>query len=316
MLLVGLDDVLHKLVPDDISFIEIDELDAVDVAKNLPYFDESGYTIRRKIDLRNVAGDHNFRVESQPSQKHFHLFRGSVLRFIENDERIVQGPTPHERQGCDFDVAPFDETRRPFHVHHVEQRIVERAQIRIDLRIHISRQETEFLTRLHCSPSENDSTDFFLEQRAHRHRHRQVSLAGSCRTDADDDVVLLDGLDVRLLHGRLRRHETLLGDDGRSGRKEFLDRSIGTVPKGGQCVGDVLGLEDHPIVGEGRQLGEDPFGMASGIGLSVERKLLSPCGETHAEFFFDELEVSVVVTEQNGGISTFSQFDLTHADAR
>jgi len=41
MLLVGLDNVLHKLVPDDISFIEIDELDAVDVAKDLPYFDES-----------------------------------------------------------------------------------------------------------------------------------------------------------------------------------------------------------------------------------------------------------------------------------
>jgi hypothetical protein len=26
--------------------------------------------------------------------------------------------------------------------------------------------------------------------------------------------------------------------------------------------------------------------------------------------------VSVVVTEQNGGIGTFSQFELTHADAR
>src|SRR5215831_8245579 len=99
MLLVGLDDVVHKLVPNDIPFIEIDELDAVDVAKDLPYFDEPGHSIRWQIDLRNVASDHNFRVESQPSQKHFHLFRSGVLRFIENDERIVQGPTPHERQG-------------------------------------------------------------------------------------------------------------------------------------------------------------------------------------------------------------------------
>ena len=40
MLVVGLDDVLHELVSNDVSFIEIDELDAVDIAKNIPHFNE------------------------------------------------------------------------------------------------------------------------------------------------------------------------------------------------------------------------------------------------------------------------------------
>jgi hypothetical protein len=47
VLLVGFDDILNKFVPNDIAFIEIDELDAVDVTKNLPDFDETRHTIRR-----------------------------------------------------------------------------------------------------------------------------------------------------------------------------------------------------------------------------------------------------------------------------
>lgn len=86
MLLVGFDDVLHELVPDDIAFVEIYELDAVDVAKNLPHFDEPGHAIWRQIDLCDIAGHHDFRVETQSGQEHFHLLRRGVLRFIENDE--------------------------------------------------------------------------------------------------------------------------------------------------------------------------------------------------------------------------------------
>jgi hypothetical protein len=33
----------------------------------------------------------------------------------------------------------------------------------------------------------------------------------------------------------------------------------------------------------------------------------------HAEVFFDQLEVPVVVTEQNGCIGAFSEFQFTHA---
>jgi hypothetical protein len=32
----------------------------------------------------------------------------------------------------------------------------------------------------------------------------------------------------------------------------------------------------------------------------------------HAEVFFDQLEVPVVVSEQNGGVGAFSQFELSH----
>jgi hypothetical protein len=46
--------------------------------------------------------------------------------------------------------------------------------------------------------------------------------------------------------------------------------------------------------------------MASGVWRAVESEFLAASREAHAEVFFDQLEVPVVVTEQNGGIGAFS----------
>jgi hypothetical protein len=71
-------------------------------------------------------------------------------------------------------------------------------------------------------------------------------------------------------------------------------------------VGNVVRLENHSIVGEGREFCEDTFCMASGVWRAVESEFLAASREAHAEVFFDQLEVPVVVTEQNGGIGAFS----------
>ena len=107
---------------------------------------------RRQIDLRDVAGDDHLGMEPEPGEKHLHLFRRGILRFIENDERIVQRSASHKSQRRNLNVAPLDQRDCSFHIHHVEQRIVERPEIGIHFGVHIAGQETEFLPCLNRRP--------------------------------------------------------------------------------------------------------------------------------------------------------------------
>jgi hypothetical protein len=52
--------------------------------------------------------------------------------------------------------------------------------------------------------------------------------------------------------------------------------------------------------------------VARGVWRTVECEFFAARREAHAKVFFDQLEVPVVVTEQNGSISAFSEFKLTH----
>src|SRR5574340_377879 len=86
MTVVSLDDLLNKPMAHDIPFIEIDELNAGDVLKNVAHFNEAGHTIGRQVDLRNVPRHHGLRVKSQASEEHFHLLGGRILSFVQNHE--------------------------------------------------------------------------------------------------------------------------------------------------------------------------------------------------------------------------------------
>ncbi len=58
-------------------------------------------------------------------------------------------------------------------IEHVVQRVVERAQVRIDLGHQVARQEPESLTGLDRRSGEDDPLDLLVLQRPHGHRHRQ-----------------------------------------------------------------------------------------------------------------------------------------------
>ena len=77
-------------------------------------------------------------------------------------------------------------------------------------------------------------------------------------------------------------------------------------------MGNVVRLEDHPVVGKGGEFREDAFRMASGVWRTVEGEFFAARREAHTEVFFDQLEVPVVVPEQNSGIGAFSEFKFTH----
>ena len=75
---------------------------------------------------------------------------------------------------------------------------------------------------------------------------------------------------------------------------------------------DVIGLDQHAVIGQACQFGEYALRIARRFWVSVKGEFLAPCRQAHAEVVFDQLEVPVVVSKQNGGVGTFSQFELSH----
>ena len=114
-------------------------------------------------------------------------------------KRVVERAAAHVRERRDLDDAALDERRGLLGVHHVEERVVERAQVRVDLLGERAGQEAERLPRLDGRTRQDDAADLLVAERVDRHRHREVRLAGAGRTDAERDGVLADGVDVALL---------------------------------------------------------------------------------------------------------------------
>ena len=88
-------------------------------------------------------------------------------------------------------------------VHHLVERVVERAQVRVDLVGERAGQVAEPLARLDGRTGQDDAVDLLALQRLHGLRHREVGLAGSGRADAEHDRVVVDRVDVLLLAERL-----------------------------------------------------------------------------------------------------------------
>src|SRR5271157_3330238 len=90
--------ILDERMPDHIDLGKMDELDISYFLKDHFRLYEAGYLVVREIYLGYITCNDGFRSESQPRQEHLHLFRSRVLRLIENDKRVIQGPPPHECQ--------------------------------------------------------------------------------------------------------------------------------------------------------------------------------------------------------------------------
>ena len=90
VLVVGGDDPAHELVADHVLLAEADEADVLDTIEDLRDGAEPGGLVARQIDLGDVAGDHDLRVEAEPRQEHLHLLRRGVLRLVEDDEAVVR----------------------------------------------------------------------------------------------------------------------------------------------------------------------------------------------------------------------------------
>ena len=113
--------------------------------------------LRGKIDLGQIAGDHHFGVKTLAREHHLHLFGGGVLGFVEDDEAVVEGAAAHEGERRDFDGKALDELLYFLGFEHVVERVVERAEIGVNLFLQRAGKEAEALAGFHGGPRENDA---------------------------------------------------------------------------------------------------------------------------------------------------------------
>ena len=152
-----------------------------------------------KVDLGKVARDDHLRVPAHAGKEHPDLCRRRVLRFIEDDDRIAQRTSPHKSQGSDLDDVPVHHVLQLYGGNHVLQRIIERLQVRVDLVFHVTRKEAELLTGFYSRTREDDLLGGLLLERLHRQGYAEIGLPRSGRTDGENHVVLLEGVDQLLL---------------------------------------------------------------------------------------------------------------------
>jgi hypothetical protein len=121
----------------------------------------------RQVDLGDVAGDDGGGAEADAGQEHLHLLDGGVLRLVENDEGVVQGAAAHVGQRRDLDDVALDELGDPLEAEHLVQRVVQRAQVGVDLLRQIAGQEAELLAGFHRRAHQQDAADLLLQQGFH-----------------------------------------------------------------------------------------------------------------------------------------------------
>ncbi len=86
-----------------------------------------------QIHLGHIPGNNDLGTETEPGEEHLHLLTGGVLRLVQDDESVVQGPAAHVRERRDLDGSALDQSWDRVRIDHVVQGVVERSQIRVDL---------------------------------------------------------------------------------------------------------------------------------------------------------------------------------------
>ena len=156
--LVRLHDPLHQRVTHDVESVEEREGHAIDAPQHFDCVTKSRTLLPREVHLGDVAGDDGLRAEAEACQEHLHLLDRGVLRFVEDDERVIERAAAHECERRHFDDLPLDVARNAVETHHLVERVVHRPQVRIDLLRHVARQEAEPFAGFDRRPHEHDAT--------------------------------------------------------------------------------------------------------------------------------------------------------------
>src|SRR5579859_3788928 len=100
--LVRVDDLADQAVPDDVVAGQPGEVDVLDAVEDVLHHAQPADLAGWQVDLGDVAGHHHPRAEAQPGEEHLHLLGRGVLRLVQDDEGVIQGPATHVRQRGNF----------------------------------------------------------------------------------------------------------------------------------------------------------------------------------------------------------------------
>src|SRR6185312_4226833 len=99
---IGLDDLGDQRMPDHVAVVEAHRHHAGYAIEHSQRFDQTGFGVRRQVDLARIAGDDHPRIFAKTRQKHLHLHRRGVLRFVENDGGMRQRAPAHKGERRDL----------------------------------------------------------------------------------------------------------------------------------------------------------------------------------------------------------------------
>ena len=153
------------------------------------------------------------RAEADAGQEHLHLLDRGVLRLVEDHERIVERASAHVGQRRDLDDVLLQQLDHLLHAEHFVQRVVQRAQVGIDLLRQVAGQEAELLAGLDRRAHQDQPLHARFVQRLDRARHGEEGLAGAGRADAEVDVVRGDRVQVLGLVGAAAADRAALDAD-------------------------------------------------------------------------------------------------------
>ena len=95
--------------------------------------------VARQVNLRDIAGNDDFRAEAEACQKHLHLLACGVLCFVENDKAVVQCPPAHICQRRNLNISALKILSIRLRPQHIEQRVVKWTQVGVNLVLQIAR---------------------------------------------------------------------------------------------------------------------------------------------------------------------------------
>ena len=182
--------------------------------------------------------------------------------------------------------------------HHVVERVIERAQIRIDLLLHVAGQEAQPLAGLDRRPRQHDALDHAALQQHRRMGDREIGLAGAGRPDAEHQLgplqrahigVLVEraGIDRRLARRDLRGRHLALALQRRQrqlvvGGDRHPDRAVDVR------LGDVGALLQDAV-----EIVESPPRLLGRRGRTLDRQLVAARAYVDAELLLQPRQILV-----------------------
>ena len=197
--LISLHDLLHQRMPYNVLAGQRAECNVIDLAQYIDCNLKTAPGIKGKVLLCQVSGDDHSGAEADTGQEHLQLSRCGVLRFIQDDERIVKRAAAHICERCNLDRTLLGILGVTLRSHDLIEGIVERSKIRIHLALQVTGKETQFLSGFYGRPGHDDPGHFLIPECSDRHRHGKLGLARSGRADPECDHVVPDGIYIFLL---------------------------------------------------------------------------------------------------------------------
>ena len=321
--LVGFDDLAHQIVTHDVDMGEADVTDARDRLEQPDRVAKPRFLSRRKVGLGRIAVDHHPRPLAEAGQEHLHLHRGRVLRLVEKDRGLGERPPAHERERRDLDHAGLKAAFDHPPVHEVVERVIDRAQVGIDLVAHVAGQEAEPLAGLDRGARQHQPLDQTLLEERDGMADRKPGLAGAGGTFGEHQLMLAQRSEIVILGGAAGANDAALArlDDAEAllrrvvaGEQEPL---IGALGDDALDVAFARRLTElHSLV----EHLEHPARLLARLARTLDDDLIAVGVGRDAETALDAGDILIVVAEhhRSGGVvgegdGDFGRFGLRGA---